>query len=144
MKEIGLWIDHRRAVIVTVDGKDERSGKNGTNDKNEENAVVAIEEVVSGMEKHVRYSSGAHMQEDTAEDQQDKRFNGHLNKYYEEVAGHLRNAAAILILGPGEAKGELQKLLTHQGKGDVIVGVQAADKMTDHQIAVLVRQHFRK
>ncbi|MDO9066463.1 MAG: hypothetical protein Q7U96_05205 [Chloroflexota bacterium] len=132
MKEVGLWIDHRRAVIVTLDGKDDK-GAHGT-----------IEEVVSGMEKHVRYSSGAHVQEDVAEDQQDKRFNGHLNKYYEEVAGRLRDAAAILILGPGEAKGELQKLLTHQGKGELVVGVQAADKMTDNQLAVLVRQHFRK
>ena len=132
MKEVGLWIDHRRAVIVTLDGKDDK-GAQGT-----------IEEVVSGMEKHVRYSSGAHVQEDVAEDQQDKRFNGHLNKYYEEVAGRLRDAAAILILGPGEAKGELQKLLARQGKGGLVVGVQAADKMTDHQLAVLVRQHFHK
>lgn len=129
MKEVGLWIDHRRAVIVTLDGKDDK----GT-----------VEEVVSGMEKHVRYSSGTHVQEDVAEDQQDKRFNGHLNKYYEEVAGRLRDAAAILILGPGEAKGELHKLLIHQGQGELVVGVQAADKMTDNQLAVLVRQHFRK
>jgi hypothetical protein len=128
MKEVGLWIDHRRAVIVTLDGKDDK----GT-----------VEEIISGMEKHVRYSSGAHMQEDVAEDQQDKRFNGHLNKYYEEVAGRLHDAAAILILGPGEAKGELQKLLTQQGKGKLIAGVEAADKMTDNQIASKVREHYR-
>ena len=129
MKEVGLWIDHRRAVIVTLDGKDDKG---------------VVEEVVSGMEKHVRYSSGAHVQEDIAEDQQDKRFNGHLNKYYEEVAEHLKDAAAILILGPGEAKRELQKLCTHQGKGGLVLGVEAADKMTDHQLAALVRQHFHK
>jgi hypothetical protein len=137
MKEVGLWIDHRRAVIVTLDGNGDKSEKS-------DNITVTTEEVVSGMEKHVRYSSGAHVQEDVAEDQQDKLFNGHLNKYYEEVAAHVKDAAAILILGPGEAKGELEKLLVRQGKGALVAGVRAADKMTDHQVASLVRQHFRK
>lgn len=129
MKEMGLWIDHRRAVIVTLEGKDDK----GT-----------VQEVLSGMEKHVRYSSGSDVQEGPAEDQVDKRFAGHLNKYYEDVAAHLHDAAAILILGPGEAKVEMEKLLARQGKGSLVAGVQAADKMTDNQLAALVRQHFRK
>ena len=129
MKDVGLWIDHRRAVIVTLDGKDDK----GT-----------VEEIISGMEKHVRYSGGGDVQDGVADNQVDRRFNGHLDKYYDRVAEHLKDAAAILILGPGEAKVELQKLLAHQGKGGLVAGVQAADKMTDPQLAALVREHFRK
>jgi hypothetical protein len=136
MKEVGLWIDHRRAVIVTVVAKDD------TGAQNRKDATVTVEEVVSGMEKHVRYSSGDDVQSDVAEDQRDRRFNGHLTKYYEKVAGYLRDASSIVILGPGEAKRELQKVLSHLGKGELVTGVEAADKLTNAQIVGLVRQHF--
>ena len=65
------------------------------------------------MEKHVRYSGEA--QEDSAEDQRDRRFTGHLNKYYDEVIACIRDADSILILGPGEAKTELQERLEERG-----------------------------
>ena len=45
-------------------------------------------------------------------------------------------------MGPGEAKGELWERLTRQGLQARIVGVEAADKMTDRQIAALVRERF--
>ena len=65
-REVGLWIDHRKAVIVSV------------TDKGEETSLIR-----SGMEKHVRYSGGA--QDDSAEDQRDTRFTVHLNIYYDHV-----------------------------------------------------------
>jgi hypothetical protein len=129
MKEVGLWIDHRRAVIVTLDGKDDKG---------------VVEEIISGMEKHVRYSGGGDVQDGVADNQVDRRFNGHLDKYYDRVAEHLKDAGAILLIGPGEAKGELRKLLAHLGHGDLVVGVETADKLTNNQIAALVREHYHK
>jgi hypothetical protein len=129
MKQVGLWIDHRRAVIVTLDGKDDKG---------------VVEEIVSGMEKHVRYSGGGDAQDGVADNQVDRRFDGHLDKYYDRVVEHLKDADAILLFGPGEAKGELRKLLVHLGKEDLVAGVEAADKLTDNQIAALVREHFHK
>ena len=52
------------------------------------------------------------------------------------------HAESILIVGPGEAKGELRERLARQGLQARIVGVEAADKMTDRQIAALVRERF--
>jgi hypothetical protein len=124
-KEVGLWIDHRKTVIVTVTDKGE--------------ATSLIE---SGMEKHVRYSGAA--QEDSAEDQRDARFTGHLNKYYDAVISCIRDAESILIFGPGEAKAEIQKRLKNEALGGRIVGIETVDKMTDRQIAARVRQHFPK
>ena len=45
-------------------------------------------------------------------------------------------------MGPGEAKGELADNLQRSGLGGRIVAVEAADKMTDRQIAARVRQLF--
>jgi hypothetical protein len=123
--EVGVWIDHRKAVIASIAGKDE-----------------AIRQVTSDMEKHVRYSGAA--QEDSAEDQRDRRFTGHLNKYYDEVIACIRGADSILILGPGEAKTELAERLGKEALGGRIVGIETVDKMTDRQVAARVRQRFLK
>jgi hypothetical protein len=123
--EVGVWIDHRKAVIAIIAGEHEE-----------------MRQVTSNMEKHVRYSGAA--QEDSAEDQRDRRFTGHLNKYYDEVVACIRDADSILILGPGEAKVELEERLGKQSLQGRIVGIETVDKMTDRQVAARVRQRFRK
>ena len=126
-RQAGLWIDHRETVIVTIadDGEETRR-------------------IESGMEKHVRFSGGSRAEEGKADDQRDKQFTGHLNTYYDAVIAQLRDAESILLFGPGEAKGELQKRLANKGLGGRIVGIETVDKMTDRQIAAKVRQHFQK
>ena len=99
-----------------------------------------IREIPSDMEKHVRYSGQA--TEGAGEDQRDMRFAGHLHKYYEKIVSRIRDADAILILGPGEAKGELKTCLEGEALGGRIVGIETVDKMTDRQIAARVRQKF--
>jgi hypothetical protein len=49
-----------------------------------------------------------------------------------------------LIIGPGEAKGELKTRLEHGGLGARIVGVETVDKMTDRQIAARVREYMAR
>ncbi len=130
-KEIGLWIDHRQAVIVTLLAHGEEE----------------IMHINSDMEKHVRFSGASHSGtptdlDDSSEDKRDRRFEDHLDKYYDAVIALFHGADSILILGPGEAKGELHKRLeghkTHPG----IVVVEAADKLTDGQIVAEVKRHF--
>jgi hypothetical protein len=132
-KDVGLWIDHRQAVIViNLDQEEE------------------IRRVTSNMEKHVRYSGASQASdageshEYTSEDRRDRRFEDQLNRYYDEVIVYLRDASSILILGPGEAKGELQKRLETQGLNDRIVAIKTSDKMTEDQIMAEVRQHFQE
>jgi stalled ribosome rescue protein Dom34 len=122
-RDVALWIDHRQAVIAVVTGDTED-----------------LTRIQSGIEKHVRFSAG----EGGAEDSRDKRFEGHLNQYYDKVIASLRDARSILILGPGEAKHEVEKRLRDEGLGKAIVGVETADKMTDPQIAASARQRFRE
>ena len=122
--EIGLWIDHRQAVIVVVTDAGEET-----------------KHIISDMEKHVRFSSGS-SEDGSQEDVRDRQFGNHLNSYYAEVIAVIRDADAIQIFGPGEAKGELEKRLEHEGLKGRIVDIETADKMTDRQIAAKVREHF--
>ena len=125
-KEVGLWIDHRETVIVIV------------TDEGEE-----IRRITSNMEKHVRFSSGS-SEDGSAEDVRDRQFANRLNRYYADVIACIRDAESILILGPGEAKTELEKRLEGEKLDGRIVGVETVDKMTDGQIAAKVRHRFLK
>ena len=123
-KQIGLWIDHRKAVIVIV------------TDEGEE-----LKKITSNMEKHVRFTGGTASEDGSTEDVRDRQFGNHLNSYYDEVIAVIRSADAIQIFGPGEAKGELAKRLEHTGLKAHIVAVETVDKMTDRQISAKVREY---
>ena len=123
-KDVTVWIDHREAVFATLTDEGEATSR-----------------LESDVEKHTRYSARA---EAGAEDQYDRRFAGHLRQYYDAVVSRLRDAEAILVLGPGEAKHELETRLREEGLGGRIVGVETTDKMTEPQIAARARQQFLK
>jgi hypothetical protein len=125
-RQVGLWIDHRETLVVSL-----------------RDQVEATTRIESGMEKHVRFSGGNRSEEGSADDQRDRQFTAHLNRYYDEVISHIRDAESILLFGPGEAKVELEKRLASKGLGGRIVGVETVDKMTAPQIAAKVRRHFR-
>ena len=120
-KEIGLWIDHRKAVIVIIKDEEEE-----------------VKKITSNMEKHVRFTS----EDGRGEDVRDRQFENHLNGFYDEVIAYIRDADSIQIFGPGEAKGELEKRLEHAGLKQNILAIETVDKMTDRQIAAKVRERF--
>ena len=122
--EIGLWIDHRKAVIVIVSHEGEQ-----------------VSEITSHMEKHTRFA-GRGSEHGSDEDMRDRQFDNHLNAYYDRVVAAIRDGDSIQIFGPGEAKGELQKRLESEGLKGHVLAIEAADKMTDRQIAAKVRGRF--
>jgi hypothetical protein len=130
---VGLWIDHRKAVIVVM------------TDKGEQTKLI-----ISKVEKQLRRSGDSPLkgpyeaQQVPLDDSREREFTGQLNIYYDAVIACIHEADSILIFGPGEAKGELRKRLVKNRLGGRIVGVETVDKMTDRQIAAKVRQHFPK
>jgi hypothetical protein len=127
MKKIaGLWIDHRKAVIVIISEAGEQ-----------------IKEIASNMEKHTRFTGGNASMDGSTEDVRDRQFGNHLNSYYEAVIAVVRGADSIRIFGPGEAKTELVKRLERDGMKKCILSVETVDKMTDHQVAAKVRENLQ-
>ena len=125
-REVGLWLDHRKAVIVIVTDEGEET-------KN----------IESNIEQHTRFSSGsAEFGQD--EDVWDRQYQNRLNRYYDEVIAGIGEANSIQIFGPGEAKGELEKRLESEELKGRIVSIETVDKMTDRQIVAKVREQFLK
>jgi hypothetical protein len=127
----GVWLDHREAVIVTAGATDEHSVR-----------------LLSNVETHPQRSGDSPLKgpyeprQVPADDKRQRALTGDLNRYYDAIIAALGNAQALLIFGPGEAKGELKRRLESQGLGSRVAAIETADKMTDRQIGAKVRQYF--
>lgn len=129
----GLWIDHRKALIVVITDKGE-----------EIKLVISKVEKQAGRLEGKRSTTSYESQLVPADDSSQKKLTGHLNVYYEAVIASVRDAEFILIFGPGEAKGELKKRLVRDKLGNRIVGIETIDRMTDRQIGAKVRKYFKE
>jgi hypothetical protein len=133
MKNIGLWIDRKKAIFVIP-------GEQGE----------AIQQIASDVGRHIRYHGASHpkspfsAQYQQGDDQLDNKFTEQLNKFYEKVIAYIRDADAVLIFGPGEAKLELEKRIAHEKVRVPSIKIEAADKMTQRQIAAKVRNYFQE
>jgi len=123
-KQVGLWLDRNKAVIVTI-----------------ANNVEGKSIITSDMEHYVLYSTVV-PGDGFPEEIRDRRFWNHLGEYYDKIMAHIRDAAEIQIFGPEVAKYELQTRLEVAGLAEHIVSLEDADKMTDFQIATKVQKRF--
>ena len=123
MNRIGIWIDHREAVIVS-----QAAG------------VTTTATVDSGIDGHPRFSAprGA-----AGEQHYEARHEQQLDRFYDDVIGHLGAPDALLIIGPGEARLELAARLGQTpALAACAVDVEAADRLTGPQIVAKVKAHF--
>lgn len=131
-KKRGIWIDHRKAIIVTLVGE-----------------TPKLQKILSNVEKHVRASGGSRSsatygpQDVFAEDRVNRKYMHHLESYYDEVTDVIRDSEAIFIFGPGETKHELCKHIEKSKElSKRVVNVETTDKMTDRQVAAKVKKYF--
>jgi stalled ribosome rescue protein Dom34 len=125
-KEVGLWIDQREAVLVTITDQGDEMVRIYSD--------IEIDAQFSGRSR----SAGSQ----DAENMQDRKYTTNLGRYYDNVIRRIRNADSIWIFGPGEAKGELAKRLKDKNLSQYIVSIETTDKLTEPQIAAKVRRYF--
>ena len=128
--QAGIWIDHRKAVIVALSPEGEQ-----------------IRHIFSHVERHPERAGDSPLRgpyearQVPADDSQQRAVTGELNLFYDAVIATVRGYGSLLIFGPGEAKGELHKRLLRT-VGAPVAAVETQDKMTDRQIMAKVRTHF--
>jgi len=91
--QIGIWIDPHQAILVT----------NPEHHADISRVVAAHAPQENAYARASRYQEAA-----TAE------------AFYDDVVDHLRDASALLLVGPGAAKFDLQERLVAHGLGDLI------------------------
>lgn len=131
IKVAGLWVDHHKAVVVVI--------KNGIESTREINSDLKDHDHMqnSPLPKSQDASDDA-----TSEVMQPQQYRDRIDQFYDEIISTISDADSIWIFGPDEAKVELEDRFKHEGFGARIVGIKTIDKMTDQQIAEIVREHF--
>ena len=127
----GVWLDHRRAVVVVLSADGEH-----------------CHEILSNVEKHPERAGDRPMhgsyeaRQVPADNSRQRALTGELNDYFDAVIAALRPFSPLLIFGPGEAKGELHARLIKMKLGAAVAAVETEDKMTHPQIIAKVRSYF--
>ncbi|MDD5457360.1 MAG: hypothetical protein PHV30_10065 [Candidatus Margulisbacteria bacterium] len=130
-KNTGIWIDHSQAIIVSIV------------DDSEEIFTIG-----SKVEKHPGFTGGNRKPAgygpsySASESKYGHKQHGVLHQYYQEVIGAVKDADHILIMGPGEAKVELEKEIKKTEKRDRVLFVETVDKMTLPQLKARVKKFF--
>lgn len=115
-----LWLDHQTARIFEI-GADE------------------VEKFIARTHAKQRQVHHKHGAIGSGHVEGDQRF-------FAEIAAHLRNAGEILIAGPGDAKLEFQRYL-HKHDHAIeakIVALETVDHPTDGQFVAYARRAFSK
>ena len=121
--DVGVWIDHKKAVIVSISA-----------------GQVTTKTLESDVEPHPHYSGS---QESGGEKKYEERHNLHLDQYYDEVISQLGQPDTLLLFGPGEAKLQFKdRLARSKASSKIIVAVESTDKLTNPQIVAKVKEHY--
>jgi len=130
-QNIGLWIDHKQAFLIWHDRK-------------------KVEVIPSNLEPRIHFSGGTRIggkytQSVDSELRHNDRYNNQLSKYYENVISTIQNADSIFIMGPGEAKLELERAIRkRKAMIKKLLKIETADKMTKKQMIAYVKEFFLK
>jgi hypothetical protein len=124
IREVGVWIDFRKAIIVTIIHPED-----------------GINRIHADLHSEVCFPEIS-VQDSLMQETGSRKSTRGLGAYYEDVIACIREAESIQIFGPDETKLELEKQLQRRGRGKYIVVVETAVKMTERQIEAKVWRHF--
>ncbi|MBE0687291.1 MAG: hypothetical protein IH585_14975 [Anaerolineaceae bacterium] len=126
-RKVGLWINHLKAVIVSISNK-----------------KIYIREIISNIEKQspAPKSDIIDSPVKNSENLHNPQSEILLDRYYNVIISLINNAESIWIFGPDDAKVELEDCLRTAGFGARVVGIETVAEMTNRQLALKVQQRF--
>ena len=133
MKNIGIWLDQKEAMIVTL-------YENTASTKMIYSEIETRERIPGESKIFGRF--GDQFLND--EKNKENRINELTTRYLSNIVDQLMKADEILIFGPAQIKTKLEKLIQ---KNHVLAAklksVQNANNMTDNQKVAYVKEYFK-
>jgi hypothetical protein len=126
----GVWLDHRRAVVINFTAHGHRVEKF-------QSGLRMILKDIDGNKPRSLFGTktkGARGPQPAPAEKAD------VNDYLEQVVAAVANADSIALIGPGMAKSDLRKHLERHKLDDRIVTFAPAERMSDKQLV----KHFQK
>ena len=121
-KQLGIWMDHSTAHVMKF-----------------ENGAIVTNTIESQPEilgdQQIEYKDESHSL---------NKEQRQLSSYYRELGDAILGNEDVILFGPTEAKSELFNLLKDNHLFDEIkIKVESADKMTESERKIFVREYFK-
>lgn len=130
-KNIGLWIDHRKANIMFITESGEETKLIISNVERQRRRMGGSP--LKGAFERVRFSNDIN---------EKRNFKLHLSIYYDSVIACIQNAESILIMGPGEAKHELKACMEGKKLDAKIIAVETVGFITENRLKRRIRDFY--
>ena len=133
-KQVGIWIDTKKAIIVTLDGHKEE--KITEIDSEVENSVYHNKESNKGT-----FSVGHHSDSETKFDNRKKE---QMDYYLDAVMNYIKGSDYLYVFGPAETKTKLERRIRDKkslGKIN-LKAVETAGNMTLNEIVAQVKDFY--
>lgn len=129
-EQIGIWIDRREAHVVRI--------------SNGQSTCVSVTSGVESQERRAGDRTGGTFEplQVPADDTRNRKESAELQRFYDEVIQHLKDANSIYICGPGEVRTQLRNRIAENRSFKGNVHVEPADKLTEPQLIAKVQEYF--
>jgi hypothetical protein len=132
-KQVGIWLDYRKAWVVQIDQKEKKLVEIFSN----------IEDFhpVGGSRSKTPWGP----QDKMAEPKYLERRKHQTKLYLQAILELVKDADELILTGPAQAKIDLQKYVSNRkGNKPLILGTIAADSMTKNQAIARLKALFEK
>jgi len=132
-KQTGIWIDSRKAIIVTL-----------------EDGTESINEIQSDLENRIYHDKegdkGSFIGHQHIDSQNtfDERKKHEINNYFKEIISTVNDSDELYIFGPAETKTRLENKINSEKStiASKLKSVETADSMTSNQIVAKVKKFY--
>lgn len=133
-KQVGIWIDSKKAIIVTLEGEKEERIIEIASDV--ENSVYHNKEGDKGTFSRSHHGDSVTKNDDRRKEQYDY--------YLKDIVSIVKGADYLYIFGLGETKTKLEQRIRDEKTLDKInlKAVETADRMTLNQIVEQVKDFY--
>ena len=129
-----IWIDHRKAIVLTAD-------RDGNLKEEEMISPGAVKERFAGEESNKTSTRIGHTVANESHHQHKEEND--FRAFLKHIVAKLNMPEGLLILGPGDARHELQNEVENE---KILKGLKLenrpADKMTDHELREAMKEYF--
>lgn len=130
--KIGIWIDSKEAVIVTLNG-----------DLTDTKTIVSEIENKTHHEKESHQGTFQGEHHGNQEKKFDERKKHQVKDYLNRVILEVKDASEIYVFGPSEMKKHLKSEIENDKLMlDKLKGIETTDSMTTNQIVAKVKEYF--
>ncbi|MCD4679216.1 MAG: hypothetical protein K8S00_02395 [Bacteroidales bacterium] len=131
-KRTGIWLDHKKATIITLD-------RSGYKLNTIESDIITRERTDGETKKYGRFGDQSLSQEKHKK----RRIKEQTSKYLKSLLSEIKDVDELVLFGPANMKKELENhILNDSTLASKLKAVESADSITENQMVAWVKNFY--